>query len=25
MPVIPTFFNTRDICCRCAAQTQSSW
>jgi len=25
MPVIPTFFNTKDICYRCAAHTQSSW
>jgi len=25
MPVILTFFNTRDLCSRCAAHTQSSW
>jgi len=25
MPVIPSFFNTRDIYCRCAADAQSNW
>jgi len=25
MPMILTFFNTRDLCSRCAAHTQSSW
>jgi len=25
MPVILTFFNTKDLYCRCAAHTQSSW
>jgi len=25
IPVSLTFFNTRNICSRCAAHTQSSW
>jgi len=25
MPVILSFFNTRDLCSRCAAHTQSNW
>jgi len=25
MPVIPSFFNTRDTYCRCAAYAQSNW
>jgi len=25
MPVIITFFNTRDLCTRCAVHTQWNW
>jgi len=25
MPVILSFFNTRDLYCRCASHTQSNW